>query len=62
MGRIEAQENLAVADLILMNLSCEKPGNLDNEKTLAEQGIQNETVLALDLRSGSQYFFKMQIA
>ena len=36
MGRIEAQEGLAVADLILMNLAGSKPGMLDNEKTLAE--------------------------
>ena len=62
MGRIEAQENLAAADQVLMNLSSSKPGILDNEKTLAEQGIENETVLALDLRSGSQYFLKVQIS
>ena len=62
MGRIETQEGLAVADMILMNLASSKPGMLDNEKTLAEQGIENETVLALDLRSGAQYFLKVRIS
>ena len=52
-----------MADLILMNLAGSgKPGMLDNDKTLAEQGIENETVLALDLRSGAQYFLKVRIS
>lgn len=59
LGRIEAQENLAVADLILMNLGGTTPGKLELEMTLAEQGIINETVLALDVRSGAQYFLKV---
>ena len=36
MGRIEAQESLAVSDLILMNLGGATPGMLEPEKTLAE--------------------------
>ena len=44
-----------------MNLSGDKNDNLVHEKTLAEQGVGPETVLALDIRSGANYHLKVRI-
>ena len=62
MGRIEVQENLLVADQILMNLNGASPGKLEPEATLAEQGIVNESILTLDIEAEAQYFLKVQVS
>ena len=60
MARIEAQESLAVADQIIMNLSGEgQPANLVPDTPLADQGIENESILVLDIRPGAPYSLKV---
>jgi len=43
-----------------MNMSIEYTGQLSDGKTLMEQGITNETVLALDVRPEAVYYLKVQ--
>ena len=63
MTRIHSQENVAIEDQLIMNLSGEKAGKIDQlDKTLAEQGIGNEQVLMLDTRSGAPYHLKIKIS
>ena len=61
MERIQAEHNFAVEDQILMNLSGESNDQLLHDKTLAEQGVHSESVLALDIRAGAPYNLKVRI-
>ena len=40
-------------------MSGKVPGELHADKTLAEQGVENESILALDLKAGPQYTLKV---
>ena len=62
MERIEAQEGLRAADLLLMNLSGKGSSELTAEKTLEEQGVENESVLALDVKTGSDYKLGIRVS
>jgi hypothetical protein len=53
---------LAADDLILMNLNSSASGELIAEKSLAEQGISNESIIALDIKTGSLYFLKVEVS
>lgn len=59
-SRIESQQGIAIGDQILMNMSSETTGQLTDGQTLAEQGVTNETVLALDVRPEAVYHLKVQ--
>ena len=53
---------MAVGDLILMNLNSLTSGELIADKSLAEQGIENESIIALDIKPGSLYFLKIEVS
>ena len=52
-----------MADQIIMNLSGEgQPANLVPDTPLGEQGVENESILVLDIRPGAPYFLKVQVS
>ena len=50
-----------MGDQILMQMSGDATGQLEDGKTLASQGVYNEAVLALDVMPESLYYIQVQV-
>lgn len=61
-ANIEELHGIALGDQILMQMSGEDTGQLEDGKTLMEQGVFSEAILAFDVRPDAIYYLKVQLA
>ena len=60
-ANLEAKAVTKLEDQILMNLSGASNCELMGEKTLKDQDINGQSVLAVDVKAGSDYSLKVQV-